>query len=698
MRTLLLFPPTADPAHPPLGLAALSGYLAAHGEEVTLLDLNLRAWNELLTAGFLSRCAAILRRRMGAFRRRRKLTAQEWRAYLAVAENLLSAEWLIERVDGARQLLRDPATYATRGAYAGVSSTIRRAMQFLSAAHHPATWSAGGFATGGFSTRSADILAAIDDRRENLFLPLFESALQEIVAQAPQVVGISLNYRSQTIPVMALASMIRKALPRAFIVVGGGLISFFEQQWEALAPLHHLVDGWVPFEGEKPLLDLIRALREGRDLDEVPGLMLFHGSPAVPRYRPPGPPPSLEELPPPRFDGLPLRDYLAPEPILPILASRGCYWGRCAFCSHGHLYRQQYRSESAAAVLDTMRELSRTCGANAFYFVDEALPPHVIVELAASVAGAGLSFRWYGEARFERYFTAERLQQLANGGCRMLMFGLESGVPRVLELMDKGIDPERAAEILRGCAAAGIRTFVMFFTGFPTETREEAERTVDFVRQNRAQITHACGGQFVLEPQSPVFRERERFAITRVYPYPEDDLKTWSQYDVSEGLTAEEAGGLSREIEKRPDIKAPDFYLVSRSHLVFLPPGEEAAVEETGQPAIDLAAGEQRAPLRRPGLLPQRLPFNIDDVHARLAESSPEPLAPNPTDYVFSPEEEALLEVGPDGVALLQACGGQFALGEILAAVGEENRGETLRFFHDLEQRRFLSWQPCASL
>ena len=688
MRTILIFPPTADPAHPPLGIAALAGFLTARGEDVSLLDLNIRAYNELLSADFLAYCAKRMRRRMGGFRRRRALAANDLGSYAAVAENLVSADWLIERIDDARQRLREPATYASRGAYGEVTSIIRRAMELVSAAHYPASWNAVGFTMTQWATRSADVLAAIDNRAENLFLPLFESALPEIVARRPDVVGISLCYRVQTIPAMTLAAMIRKALPDAFIAVGGGLVSFWDGHWDRLAPFRHLVDAWVPYEGEQPLFDLLRTLQAGGDLDAVPGVLRFDGERPV--YHPPAPPLPLSELPVPCFDGVPPRDYLAPEPIVPMLASRGCYWGRCTFCAHGHLYRTRYRSETAARVIETMRGLSESTGASVFYLVDEAVPPRLAVEVAASIAEERLPWRWFGDARFERWFDTARLRQLADGGCRMLLFGLESGVQRVLDRIDKGITPEDTAAVLRGCAAAGIRTFVMFFSGFPTETREEAERTVEFIEQHRADITYASSGQFILEPDSPVFRDRERFGITRVYPYPGEDLKTWSQYDVAEGLTFAEAGTLARDIEGRPLMK--DLWLLSRSHLLFLPAERETSNDAVVQPSAGVS--ERSVPLRRPDLVPHRLPFNLDEVHARQRDPSRAPLAPNPTDYVFSPEREALVDVGPDGVALLKACSGDFALGDILSAVGEENRDQTMCFFRDLERRQFLSWRP----
>ena len=52
-------------------------------------------------------------------------------------------------------------------------------------------------------------------------------------------------------------------------------------------------------------------------------------------------------LPLPDFDGFPLDHYFVPERIIPYLATRGCYWGRCTFCDHGQGYFDQYRGMSA---------------------------------------------------------------------------------------------------------------------------------------------------------------------------------------------------------------------------------------------------------------------------------------------------------------------------------------------------------------
>src|ERR1039458_1284295 len=93
--------------------------------------------------------------------------------------------------------------------------------------------------------------------------------------------------------------------------------------------------------------------------------------------------------------------------------------------------------------------------------------------------------------------------------------------------MDKGITPENASRILHDCAAVGIRAFVMFFTGFPSKTRTEAEQTVDFVEKHADCITHVATSRFVVEERAPVFRQRDRYGLSTVSRDGEGDLKTW---------------------------------------------------------------------------------------------------------------------------------------------------------------------------
>lgn len=415
MSTLLLFPPVADPAHPPLGIASLAGYLTERGRQVTLVDLNIRAYNELLTGQYLDRCARFMRKSLEVFESKPSLSPEYRARYRETAENLLSGGYLIARVDEARVQMRNRATYATRQSYARAAGILRRALQFVSAAHYPAQWTPGGFSMNHDCTSTAGVLDAIRDRRQNLFLPFFERVVPELLAPEHRVIGISLNYYGQLIPAITLASVVRKLSPQSSVVIGGGLICFFEGRWEVLGAFGNYIDGWIPFEGEQPLFALLEALDCGGDLSEVKGLVRFESGKTL--YRPAGDPLPADDFPVPNYDGLHLAEYLIPEPVLPVLSSRGCYWGRCAFCSHARLYRDQFRRLGAEAVIHVVSRLHEKYSASCFYFVDEAIPPATASGFAQAVISSCLPFRWFGETRMERSYTHARLRQLRDGGC-----------------------------------------------------------------------------------------------------------------------------------------------------------------------------------------------------------------------------------------------------------------------------------------
>lgn len=689
MSTLLLFPPVADPAHPPLGIASLAGYLAERGRQVALADLNIRAYNELLTAPYLERCARLLRRSMQVLESKPSLPVEYRGRYREIAENLLSADYLIARVDAARDQMRDRKTYSTRQSYALAAGILRRAMQFVSAAHHPAQWSPGGFSMSHDCTSTLGVLKAIRDRQQNLFLPFFERILPEMLVTEHRVVGISLNYYGQLIPAITLASVVRKLWPQAFIVVGGGLICFFDGRWEVLGAFNKYIDAFVPFEGEQPLFHLVEAVDSGDDLNELKGLVRFQNG--KPLYRPAGDPLPAIDFPAPNYDGLRLAEYLTPEPVLPLLSSRGCYWGRCAFCSHARLYRGQFRRLSTNEVMRIVRQLHEKYSASCFYFVDEAISPATAAGFAQAVISSRLPFRWFGETRMERSYTHARLRQLYDGGCLMLIFGLESAVSRVLNAMNKGIAPENASRILHDCAAVGIRAFVMFFTGFPSETRTEAEQTVEFVEQHARCITHVATSRFVVEERAPVFRQRDRYGLSTAPRDVVGDLKTWCSYHVDEGMQAAEVSAFVSEIERRNRIRPPGSFLISRSHLVFLPPGPPPIKQPIEPARTDLSCPERLVPCRSGTLLPYRFAFNLDDVQ-RALDSTADVVQQNATTYVFDQDNERLVEVGNDGTVVLGVCNGRHTLAEILDAVGPKGRDTILTFLDDLSRRNFIKW------
>jgi anaerobic magnesium-protoporphyrin IX monomethyl ester cyclase len=693
VKTLLLFPPASDPAHPPLGIAALAGFLRAKGEQVDLLDLNLLSYEYLLDPRRIEACGRKIEHRISELEQLPQLDREQAVEYRLLASNALAAQYLRTALPTAMDDLRSSRIYEDRADYSQSALIVKRGMELVSAAYYPVRWYARGFSMGYRPTCSAEVLDAIDDRRQNLFLRFIKDCLAEWISSKPDVVGISLNYYCQLIPAMTIASQLRRAAPDTKIVIGGGLVCFYENRWEVLKPFSDILDAWIPYEGEIPLKNLLDALQAGNPVSSTPGVLSFENDTA--RMLPPPPPPVPSDLPLPDFEGLPLDRYLAPELILPILSSRGCYWGRCAFCSHDRLYRGRFRKKSPAAVILDLKSLADRYACRTFYITDEAIPPDTAVRIARAVSQELLSIKWFGEVRFEDAFDEETLRQLQAGGCGMLMFGMESAVQRVLDHMRKGTKPERIAAIIKACAKTGIRPFVMFFTGFPTETQAEATETIRFIESLHEYITHVAFTNFILEHHTPVHREPQAFGITEVLPYQGEELKIYSNYRVAAGMNADEAVVFLEDIRDRAHI-APlaKFFALSRSHLFFLPPKDRTQFPSKPAGLRDLTDPEKVFPIRRADLIPRTLGFDIETIGKPDSKKSHEIKTVRcDTNYAYSPQKDRLVNVGEHGLALLAPCDGRNSLADILASVGPDNRETVLNYYRDLSDRDLLTWE-----
>lgn len=689
MKTLLIFPPSSDPAHPPLGIASLAGFLREKGEDVQLLDLNLHSYYYFLSRENLLLSREKIRHRLEELESTDKLPVEAAEEYRLLAQNSMAAAYLIDSIDEAFSALRQPETYSSQVPYKNAATVVKRAMEFVSAAYYPVRWYARGFSMSYLPTKSADVLKAVSDKKENLFIPFYHSYLPGIEAMAPDIIGISINYYCQLIPGLTLAALLRERLPHSHIIIGGGLICFFEDQWQALKPFMETrnkpVDGFIPYEGELPLFYLIETLKKGQPLSGVPGFVYFDGAGVCANSSPS--PPDILTLPPPDYDGLPLEKYISPEPVLLTLTSRGCYWRRCAFCSHSHLYRGQFRRRTAAQVFAEMEYLSQRFRATHFYLSDESVTPVMARQLARAIKQDKPSYRWFGEIRFEPSVDAGMLEELANGGCAMLMFGLESGQQRILDLMHKGTRVENAAQALRGCKEKGIRAFVMFFAGFPTETLAEAEKTIEFIEIHRDYITQVAFTNFVLEKRSLAYAEPAKYGIEEIQPYEGEDLKIYAQYKVNKGLSARDAVAFLEEVRDRPAIlPLIDSYLLSRSHLIFLPMEKEK--EKTGpgvSKSLDFSRPWAFFPKIHNHIIPITLAFNLNKSFCEVKRS--------PTHYLFNPVLEKLVEVGEGGLLLIKPCNGRYSLEDILAHLGAQNRQTALDFYLKLNESGFLEWE-----
>ena len=522
MKVMLLFPPHWTPAMPHLALPALTAYLRAQGVQVIQRDLNLETFEHALTRDYLAEMLA-------------RLCQDQHCAPPQTVERALAEG--PELAAGVEQAVRVVRSDSFLEGPAGVDALLAaaRSLELASLPFYPAALELSRFAPAQPVDRSASLLRAVRDPRHNMFVPMFRRfVIPDIERERPELVGVSIATMDQMLAGLTLAYLIKEGGLGCHVTVGGAHVTMLRQELGRLPALFDLVDSAVAFEGEVPLLRLTQALAGDGHLTQVPNLIYRRGGHV--RANPLGEPVAMAELPPPDFDGLPLERYLAPQLVLPLASSRGCYHGRCAFCNVGYGRGAPYQARPAQQVAQQMRALCQEHRAQHIFFADEVLSPHLLREMSAALERAGSPIHWCGCARLEPALSEELLAGMARGGCRMLLFGLETASPPVMTRMAKGTQREAMGRILEQSAAAGIWNHVFFFFGFPGETLEQAQETVDFVYAHQEAIHSASPGTFLLERDAPVHRRPGEYGIACIREDPERDLAIHFEYEVESGM------------------------------------------------------------------------------------------------------------------------------------------------------------------
>jgi hypothetical protein len=116
--------------------------------------------------------------------------------------------------------------------------------------------------------------------------------------------------------------------------------------------------------------------------------------------------------------------------------------------------------------------------------------------------------------------------------------------------------------ILRESTEIGIWNHTFFFFGFPGETLEDAQQTVNFLYEHQEHVNSAAFGTFLLEIDAPAHKFPQSFGITKVIEHPDKDLAIYFDYEVSEGMNAEMADRVAESfINSLPAKFFPQFYI-----------------------------------------------------------------------------------------------------------------------------------------
>lgn len=235
-------------------------------------------------------------------------------------------------------------------------------------------------------------------------------------------------------------------------------------------------------EGEETLPELVKVLQEGEDPRKVRGIAYKASTyPIASKIvkTPKRPHVNLDAYP--CFDPEKLRS--------PIEISRGCPWG-CKYCQTPRLFGREVRHRSIDSILRNAKYYDdlRFIASNSLAYGSDGIHPRFdkverLLSALHEIPNKNIYFGTFpSEVRPE--FVTEESVELVRKYCAndSLGLGAQSGSERVLKEIQRGHTVEDSISAVECCLEHEITPAVDFIFGFPTETEEDQEKSLELIR------------------------------------------------------------------------------------------------------------------------------------------------------------------------------------------------------------------------
>lgn len=307
---------------------------------------------------------------------------------------------------------------------------------------------------------------------------------KEIKNFSPDIVGVSVMFTAFTDDAYEVAKLAKEVNPRIITVFGGAHVSINPK---AILKNKN-VDIAVKGEGEVTFLNLIRKLEKGKSLDKVTGITYRQSrkiiqKPSTPFIK------NLDDLPFPARHLLPMELYDDPNdsfsmrhPGTSMITSRGCP-GHCVYCSIHTVWGYSWRGRSAKNVVDEIEHLIKDYDVREIYFQDDSMSVSKkrMNEICDEIIKRKIDIRWSTPNGIAHWTLDKRLlRKMKKAGCYRVTFGIESGDPEMRRWVGKPYSLNQAKELTQYANKIGIWTLATNIIGFPYETKEQINKTIQF--------------------------------------------------------------------------------------------------------------------------------------------------------------------------------------------------------------------------
>lgn len=297
-----------------------------------------------------------------------------------------------------------------------------------------------------------------------------------------------------------LVAILKKHHPGKKVIVGGSVGTSISGIMLEKNPVDIVCLG----EGEETVKELIGALESG-DLSRVKGIIYRDALGKIHKTENRPPIKDLDSIPFPAWDYFPMDIYLK-NPVgapnrnkwingssqardslsLNIFATRGCPY-KCIYCYHDFM-GQGYRQRSAENVIKEIETLYEKYKVPYFHFIDDefVMNKKFVLEfchlLKSFSKKIGRKITW-GCAGRVNLMTEDLVVAMADAGCVLIGYGIESGSQKILDFVNKQVSVEQAKKAIRLTKKHLGWADCSFMIGYPGETKETIQETIDFCKE-----------------------------------------------------------------------------------------------------------------------------------------------------------------------------------------------------------------------
>jgi radical SAM superfamily enzyme YgiQ (UPF0313 family) len=270
----------------------------------------------------------------------------------------------------------------------------------------------------------------------------------------------------------------------------------------------------VQGEGDLTLPEIVEKLHDRASWDSIQGITFMKDGEqvATPRRALVK---KMDEVPWPAWHlwDIPRFMKLMVNPGVTLITSRGCPYA-CTFCD-AEMTPRQYRAMSAEKTVDMMEHLLKAYNPPQMILFDDlfTIQRKRVIAICQEIIKRDLFFEWICESRVDT-MDYEMLRWMRKAGCIKIYYGLESGSPRMLVTMKKGVTPEKVLAGAKLNRELGMYFKFFILYGFPEDTVEDHRLTEQLIANTR--VDAVCVSVLQPIPGTEVYEQLKPYLLKDV--------------------------------------------------------------------------------------------------------------------------------------------------------------------------------------